>query len=247
MRKLAIVVALSSTMLATPAFARNGAWYVGGDFGAMIVEDVHFDFGLTPTVPSAAGAQYNLNHDYGIDGALYAGTTSGLQRTTNGSTWTILDNGLSGVLQIEAMASRPGLLVVSAKSGAYTRFYRSTDGGNSFQAANSGLPTSVYCRSLAFHNDSLFAGFDASWPQNDAFTTSLGAVAAPGKECTSCHVKGDAGVLPKIEKKIKGYCGAVMLPAIKFTMPPGAGARPNDKYKEHIKVLTDECKAANTP
>ena len=80
MRKLAIVVALSSTMLATPAFARNGAWYVGGDFGAMIVEDVHFDFGLTPTVPSAAGAQYNLNHDYGIDGALYAGYDLGAFR-----------------------------------------------------------------------------------------------------------------------------------------------------------------------
>ena len=42
MRKLAIVVALSSTVLATPALARNGAWYVGGDFGGMIVEDVPF-------------------------------------------------------------------------------------------------------------------------------------------------------------------------------------------------------------
>jgi hypothetical protein len=37
MRKLAIAVALSSTLLATPAFARDGAWYVGGEFGAMIV------------------------------------------------------------------------------------------------------------------------------------------------------------------------------------------------------------------
>lgn len=84
------------------------------------------------------------------------------------------------------------------------------------------------------------------WPQNDAFTTSLKAVAAPGKECTECHYKGDAGLLPKIEKKIKGYCGAVLLPAIRFTMPR-SGPRPNDKYKEHIKVLTDECKVANTP
>ena len=53
MRKLAIVVALSSTVLATPALARNSAWYVGGDFGGMIVEDINFDFGLTPTVPSS--------------------------------------------------------------------------------------------------------------------------------------------------------------------------------------------------
>ena len=51
MRKLAIVVALSSTVLATPALARNSAWYVGGDFGAMIVEDIDFDFGITADDP----------------------------------------------------------------------------------------------------------------------------------------------------------------------------------------------------
>ena len=73
MRKLAIVVALSSTAIASPALARDGAWYVGGDFGAMIVEDVGFDFGLSPTVPSQPLSQVVLNHDYGYDGALFAG------------------------------------------------------------------------------------------------------------------------------------------------------------------------------
>src|SRR5688500_3170579 len=73
MRKLAIVVALSSTVLATPALARDGAWYVGGDFGAMIVEDLGFEFGLTPTVPSQEEAQVVINHDYGFDGALFVG------------------------------------------------------------------------------------------------------------------------------------------------------------------------------
>ena len=57
MRKLAIVVALSSTVLATPALARNGAWYVGGDFGAMIVEDIGFDYGIGPVIPGAGGTQ----------------------------------------------------------------------------------------------------------------------------------------------------------------------------------------------
>ena len=80
MRKLAIVVALSSTVLATPALARDGAWYVGGDFGAMIVEDVEFDFGLTPTVPSSDSAQITLNHDYGYDGALFVGYDLGTFR-----------------------------------------------------------------------------------------------------------------------------------------------------------------------
>src|ERR1044072_5736787 len=73
MRNLAIVVALSSTVLATPALARNGAWYVGGDFGATIVEDISFDFDLGPTIPSAAGAQYAINHEYGYDAALFVG------------------------------------------------------------------------------------------------------------------------------------------------------------------------------
>src|SRR3954471_10043281 len=80
MRKLAIVVALSSTVLATPALARNSAWYVGGDFGGMIVEDVQFDYGLQPTVPSSSSAQLVLNHDYGYDGALFVGYDLGAFR-----------------------------------------------------------------------------------------------------------------------------------------------------------------------
>src|SRR3954463_16126322 len=80
MRKLAIVVALSSTVLATPALARNGAWYVGGDFGGMIVQDIPFDFGLTPPVTTSATAQLVLNHDYGYDGALFVGYDLGAFR-----------------------------------------------------------------------------------------------------------------------------------------------------------------------
>ncbi len=80
MRKLAIVVALSSTVLATPALARNGAWYVGGDFGGMIVEDIDFDFGTGPTIPSSSTAQIAINHDYGYDAALFVGYDLGAFR-----------------------------------------------------------------------------------------------------------------------------------------------------------------------
>jgi outer membrane protein OmpA-like peptidoglycan-associated protein/opacity protein-like surface antigen len=66
MRKLAIAVALSSTVLATPALARDGAWYVGGDFGAMIVEDVEFDVGATEDA-------IIVDHEYGYDGAGFVG------------------------------------------------------------------------------------------------------------------------------------------------------------------------------
>ena len=68
MRKLAIVLALASTTLATPALARDNTWYVGVEGGAMIVEDLNFD------ITSAAGVRTNraasVDHDYGwtVDG-----------------------------------------------------------------------------------------------------------------------------------------------------------------------------------
>jgi OOP family OmpA-OmpF porin len=66
MRKLAIAVALASTALATPALARDKAWYVGVEGGAMIVEDIKYDIGA---VPSAI----KVNHDdygYDVDGVV---------------------------------------------------------------------------------------------------------------------------------------------------------------------------------
>ena len=73
MRKLAIVVALSSTVLATPALARDGAWYIGGDFGAMIVEDVEYDVGTTEDA-------IVVDHEYGFDGAGFVGYDLGAFR-----------------------------------------------------------------------------------------------------------------------------------------------------------------------
>lgn len=73
MRKLAIAMALSSTLLATPAFARDGAWYVGGEFGAMIVEDMNIDVGATENA-------ITLDHEYGYDGGLFVGYDFGAFR-----------------------------------------------------------------------------------------------------------------------------------------------------------------------
>jgi outer membrane protein OmpA-like peptidoglycan-associated protein/opacity protein-like surface antigen len=75
MRKLAIAVALSTTVLAGPALARDGAWYVGGDFGAMIVEDT--DLAFTPgnvgnPNPSATGL-VTIDWEEGYDGSLFVG------------------------------------------------------------------------------------------------------------------------------------------------------------------------------
>jgi OOP family OmpA-OmpF porin len=73
MRKLAIAVALSSTLLATPAFARDGAWYVGGEFGASIVEDMNFDSATIDNI-------IKTDHEYGYDGGLFVGYDLGAFR-----------------------------------------------------------------------------------------------------------------------------------------------------------------------
>jgi OOP family OmpA-OmpF porin len=73
MRKLAIAMALSSTLLATPAFARDGAMYVGGEFGAMIVEDMNIDVGAVENA-------ITVNHNYGYDGGIFVGYDFGAFR-----------------------------------------------------------------------------------------------------------------------------------------------------------------------
>ena len=73
MRKLAIAMALSSTVLATPAIARDGAGYIGGELGAMIVEDVDIDI-------DEGDEMISLDHDYGYDAALFAGYDLGMFR-----------------------------------------------------------------------------------------------------------------------------------------------------------------------
>ncbi len=63
MRKLAITLALASTALATPALARDDAWYVGVEGGAMIVEDINYDI----AGPGARAGTGKVDHNYGWD------------------------------------------------------------------------------------------------------------------------------------------------------------------------------------
>ncbi len=78
MRKLAIAVALSTTVLAGPALAREGAWYVGGDFGAMIVEDSDTTF--TPGTVAGTTGSISIGFDEGFDGGLFVGYDFGAFR-----------------------------------------------------------------------------------------------------------------------------------------------------------------------
>ena len=60
MRKLVLGMAMASTALATPALARDDAWYVEVDGGVMIVEDTSYDVGTTADA-------VKVDHRYGYD------------------------------------------------------------------------------------------------------------------------------------------------------------------------------------
>ena len=74
MRKLAIMAALASTAMATPALAVDNAWYVGVEGGAMLVEDTEFDFvgddgeGNTLEIDDAIVLDYNTGFDVDLIG-----------------------------------------------------------------------------------------------------------------------------------------------------------------------------------
>ena len=63
MRKLALMAVLASTALATPALARDNAWYVVVEGGAMIVEDIDVDI----TAPVPVNNAVTIDHKYGFD------------------------------------------------------------------------------------------------------------------------------------------------------------------------------------
>ncbi len=77
MRKLAIATAFASTMLATPAVARDGAWYAGIEGGLMIVEDTELDY-LDPTVSVDEGVI--VDHKIGYDVDVIGGYDFGMFR-----------------------------------------------------------------------------------------------------------------------------------------------------------------------
>lgn len=114
MRKLAIAVALASTALATPALARDKAWYVGVEGGAMIVEEIHFDITTGATKVKDAG---QAEHEYGYD----VGGNVGYD---------------FGMFRIEAEVSYKGAAVDAWRSAVGTPAYTSAGGAATAPAAN---------------------------------------------------------------------------------------------------------------
>jgi len=65
MRNLAIAAALASTAMASPALARDDAWYIGVEGGAMIVEDFDVDIGALNNA-----AKIDSDYGYDVDGII---------------------------------------------------------------------------------------------------------------------------------------------------------------------------------
>src|SRR3990170_5244135 len=83
MRKLAIGMALASTMLATPAVARDGSLYAGIEGGLMLVEDFNLDYeddGTTVDDPSEIPDALIVSHKTGLDVDGIVGYDFGLVR-----------------------------------------------------------------------------------------------------------------------------------------------------------------------
>jgi outer membrane protein OmpA-like peptidoglycan-associated protein len=109
MRKLAIVVALSSTVLATPALARDGAWYIGGELGPMIVEDIEFDRGTTDNIVS-------VDHEYGVDGSVFAGYDFGGFRVEAEAAYKRAEvDSLQSTVRLPGQGTRDSLFVNNAE------------------------------------------------------------------------------------------------------------------------------------
>ena len=66
MRKTIIGLALATTVLATPALARDDSWYMELDAGVMKMEDTRFNIG--PTVDAVS-----VDHDIGADAGFIIG------------------------------------------------------------------------------------------------------------------------------------------------------------------------------
>jgi outer membrane protein OmpA-like peptidoglycan-associated protein len=92
MRKLAVTLALATTALSTPALARDDAWYVGVEGGAMLVEDIDWDVGAaidSTTVDHRAGFDVGgtVGYDLGVvrleaEVGYRAANVTGLRSTT---------------------------------------------------------------------------------------------------------------------------------------------------------------------
>src|SRR5690348_11650260 len=79
MRKFGIAVALATTVMATPALARDHSFYVGVEGGGMLVEDQPVSV-FDPTRTTNTLGEFSINYGVGYDVDLIAGYDFGMVR-----------------------------------------------------------------------------------------------------------------------------------------------------------------------
>ncbi|MFA9200663.1 MAG: OmpA family protein [Cypionkella sp.] len=99
---------MASTAIASPALARDGAWYVELDGGPMIVEDIEFDVGTTTN-----GVQADLHTGYDFGGIV--GYDFGMLRLEAEASYRSAD--LSSLTQGTALI--PSTATGTARAGTY--------------------------------------------------------------------------------------------------------------------------------
>ena len=89
MRKLAVVLALASTALASPSLARDKSWYVGVDGGGMLVEKIRYTINGTPRLADAKSHKgYDVGGLVGYDFGMFRVEAETSYRHANLDTWT---------------------------------------------------------------------------------------------------------------------------------------------------------------
>ncbi len=134
-----LVSAVLLGLLASPASAGLNTWTTGGPPGRPIRDLV---------VDPAGGT------------TAYAGTDTGVYRTTNGgATWTAVSGGLT-LLDIKALAISPvpGSLYCGTNGRGVFKF----DGNANWTPFNSGLPVNVAIQALATHGSTVVAATSSS-------------------------------------------------------------------------------------
>ena len=116
MRKTAIVLALASTALAAPAFARDKSWYVGVEGGGMIVEKIHYNVNAVRDRAQAKSHKgYDVGGVVGYDLGMFRVEAETSYRHANLDTWqaqvstpNYYTNGVLGALPVGTYANATG-------------------------------------------------------------------------------------------------------------------------------------------
>ena len=159
MRKLAILAALASTALATPAVARDKSWYAGIEGGAMIAEDTEFDFtGDDGVVVTEIDNAFDVDHKLGIDVDLVGGYDFGPFRVEAELGWK-----RAGLDEVQVQGGPLGTLTgtydIDGKARVWSAMvnglldFGDDDGWSGYVGAGVGVASVKY--SLDFDGDSI--------------------------------------------------------------------------------------------